>query len=85
MTTITITKEFLVSLYPAGPTGEQREAMAVAGWRLVQGLLWEGCYHPARQGGGYNERISIPCPDGVKVTRGCPGHHAEIAIPPVAA
>jgi hypothetical protein len=47
---------------------------------IKQGKIAEGGYRAARVGGGYADEIT-PAEGAVAITRGCPGYHAEVAIP----
>jgi hypothetical protein len=65
---------------PHGPTAAQRKALRESGLVIKQGKIAEGGYRAARVGGGYADEIT-PAEGAVAITRGCPGYHAEVAIP----
>jgi len=68
----------LAAFYPAGPTAEQRKALAREGWVIAEGRPAPGGFYAARQGGGYESRITV-AEEVVAITAGCPASHAEVA------
>lgn len=75
------TSERVAGMWPAGPTITEREEMRAEGWRVVEGRAAPGGYRPARAGGGYVATVT-PAQGVVPVTRGTPGCHGEVALPP---
>ena len=73
--------ESVDKMWPAGPTIAEREEMRAAGWRFIEGQAAPGGYRPARAGGGYVATVT-PAQGVVPVTRGTPGYHGEVALPP---
>jgi hypothetical protein len=70
----------VTKFWPNGPTAAERKALRESGWVVKQGKIAEGGYRAALVGGGYADEIT-PAEGVIAITRGCPGYHAEVAIP----